>query len=291
MPTESVGPFLKHARETQGLSLDQVASVTRIQLKYLQALEEEQFAALPEPVFTKGFVRTYARSLGMDEQDVLRRFSEASNEYFGRGQQEQEHERVRLKIEEEKRGKPNRTVILILIVVIVLGLGLYLSKQQQPIPPSTPETTESPSVSSLLPAEEETETPPLPQAIEQPSEPIVDTEPTTGSAVTEPPPVDLPRVAVSPKPVKPKTPSVSPTPGSLLMELEATQLTWVVVKSDENAPEEALLQPRQRTTWKATEQFTLTLGNAGGVRVWLNGKSRGPFGKQGEIIREVVIRD
>jgi len=289
MTTESIGPFLQHARETQGLSLDQVASTTRIQLKYLQAIEEEQFAALPEQVFTKGFVRTYARSLGMDEQDVLRRFSQARNEYFGRDQQEDE--RVQLNMKEEKRGKPNRTVILILIVVIVLGLGLYLSRQQQPTPPSTPETTESPSVSSRLPAEEETKTPPVPQVIEQRSEPIVDSEPTTVSAVPGPPPVDLPRVGDSPKPVKPKTPSVSPTPGPLLMELEAIQLTWVVVKSDENEPEEALLQPKQRTSWKAKEQFTLTLGNAGGVRVWLNGKSRGPFGKQGEIVREVVIRD
>ena len=86
MPTESIGPLLKHARETQGLSLDQVASATRIQRKYLQALEDEQFSVLPEPVFTKGFVRTYARSLGMDEHDVLRRFSEASKAYFGTGQ-------------------------------------------------------------------------------------------------------------------------------------------------------------------------------------------------------------
>ena len=85
MPTESIGPLLKHARETQGLSLDQVASATRIQRKYLQALEDEQFAVLPEPVFTKGFVRTYARSLGMDEHDVLRRFSEAFKGIFWDG--------------------------------------------------------------------------------------------------------------------------------------------------------------------------------------------------------------
>ncbi|UCE63202.1 MAG: helix-turn-helix domain-containing protein [Nitrospirota bacterium] len=289
MPTESVGPLLKHARETQGLSLDQVASVTRIQLKYLQALEEEQFSALPEPVFTKGFVRTYARSLGMDEHDVLRRFSEASNKYFGTGQQE--HERVQSTTEEEKRGKPNRIAMGVLIGVIVLGLGLYLSRQQQPTPAPTPETTESPSVSSPLPMGEETETPPLPSLREHPREQEMDIGSKTISAEPDLPPVALPTVPDQSKPVKPKTPSVSTTTGPLLMELEATQLTWVVVKSDGKEPEEALLQPKQRTTWKANKQFTLTLGNAGGVRVWLNGKSRGPFGKQGQIVREVVIRD
>lgn len=286
MTTEPVGSYLKQARETQGLSLDQVASVTRIPLKYLQALEEEQFAALPEQVFTKGFVRTYARSLGMDEQDVLRRFSKASSEYFGRGQQE--HEQVQLKIEEGKRGKLNRTAIIILIGVILLGLGLLLSRQQQPPPPSTPETTESPSVSSPLPTEEETEMPPL---MGQTSEQEVDIKPNTVSAVPETSPAALPTVADQPKSGTPTPPSVSSTAGPLLMELEATQLTWVVVKSDENKPEEALLHPSQRTAWKATDQFTLTLGNAGGVLIWLNGKSQGPFGKQGEVVREVVIRD
>ncbi len=289
MPTESIGPLLKHARETQGLSLDQVASATRIQRKYLQALEDEQFAVLPEPVFTKGFVRTYARSLGMDEQDVLRRFSEASKAYFGTGQQE--HERVQSPIEEDKRGKPNRTALLILIVMVIVGFGLYLSRQQPPTPTSIPDTAESPPVSPPLTTEEATDTTPSPSLREQVSQQSVDIESTTVPAVPELPPVALPSVAEQPKPVKPKTPSVSTTTGPLLMELEATQLTWVVVKSDGKEPEEALLQPKQRTTWKAKKQFTLTFGNAGGVRVWVNGESRGPFGKQGQIVREVVIRD
>lgn len=289
MTTESVGPYLKHARETQGLSLDQVASVTRIQLKYLQAIEEEQFAVLPELVFTKGFVRTYARSLGMDEQDVLRRFSRTWNEYVGRGQQEEEP--VQLPPEEEKRGTPNRTVLVILIAVMVVGIGLYVSRQHQPTPSTTPETAEIPFVTSPPPAEKETERLPPPPVTDETREKRVNVESTTVTPVQTLPPVALPEVADQPKPVKPATPSVSRTPGPLLMELEATQLTWVVVKSDENKPEEALLQPKQRTTWKAKEQFTLTLGNAGGVRVWLNGKSRGPFGKKGQIVREIVIRD
>ena len=286
MSTDSVGPLLKQARETHGLSLDQVASVTRIQLKYLQALEEEHFAALPEPVFTKGFVRAYARALGLDEQDVLRRFSEASTVYYGRGQPEPE--RVQVDIEEEKPRNRNRTAIVILIGVMVLGLGLYLSGQRQPAPSPTPETIVSPSVSSPTPTEEITETP---QVIEPASVQPLDSESNTVPAEPELPRVALPSGAAQPIPVNPKNPEVSPIPGLLLMELEATQLTWVVVKSDEKEPEEALLQPNQRTTWKAHEQFTLTLGNAGGVRIWLNGESRGPFGKHGQIVREVVLRD
>ena len=79
---DSVGEYLKEAREAQGMSLDQVASLTRIQLQFLQALEDEDFVKLPEHVFTKGFVRTYARSLGIDEDEALRRFSETAGSFY-----------------------------------------------------------------------------------------------------------------------------------------------------------------------------------------------------------------
>lgn len=310
MNSESIGPYLKQARETQGLSLDQVASLTRIQPKYLLALEEEEFADLPEQVFTRGFVRTYARSLGMDEQDVLRRFSQASSGYYERGQQE--HHRVQQKLEEERRGKLNRNLVIVISAVVVLIVGLLLAGQESPPPPSVPEPTPSHSEALPAPTEGETETAVL---NDHSGEEEVDLEKNDVSALPttppDPPPVVAnppepdtakppkpevterakPEVAESPKPQPAAPPVVSSTAGPLRMELEATQMTWVVVKSDENEPQEALLQPGQQTTWEATEQFTLTLGNAGGIRVKLNGKSRGPFGKQGEVVREVVLRN
>jgi cytoskeleton protein RodZ len=290
MTSESIGPYLKQAREAQGLSLDQVASVTRVQLKYLQAIEDEHFTALPEQVFTKGFVRTYARSLGIDEQDVLQRFTRSWDEYFGRGQREDEH--VQSRREEQKPRKSNRTAMVILIGIVVLGIGLYLSREpKQPNPSLNPETLESTSVPSPSLPKNETNPPQLPPIREESAKTERDMEPINGPGVPELPPVALPSVAIKPKPVKTPPPTVTKPSGPLLMELEATQLTWVVVKSDENKPKEALLQPKQRTTWKAKEQFILTLGNAGGVRIWLNGESRGPFGKQGQIVREIVIRN
>ncbi len=75
---ESVGEILRKAREAQGLSLEQVAALTKIQEPFIKALEEGHFEALPERVFAKGFVRTYARSLGIDEDDAVRQFSETS---------------------------------------------------------------------------------------------------------------------------------------------------------------------------------------------------------------------
>ncbi|MDE3035998.1 MAG: helix-turn-helix domain-containing protein, partial [Nitrospirota bacterium] len=68
---ESVGDFFKQVRETKGLTLDDVASKTRIHPEFLMALEEGNYARLPDQVFAKGFVRSYARSLGLDEEDAM----------------------------------------------------------------------------------------------------------------------------------------------------------------------------------------------------------------------------
>jgi hypothetical protein len=62
--------------------------------------------------------------------------------------------------------------------------------------------------------------------------------------------------------------------GSLVLDMEAVDLTWVVVQVDGASPHEALLRAGERVRWKAQDRFTLTLGNAGGVRVELNGKQQ-----------------
>ena len=69
---ESVGEFFKQVRETKGLTVDEVASKTRIRFDFVKALEDGNFAKLPDQVFAKGFVRSYARSLGLDEEDAVR---------------------------------------------------------------------------------------------------------------------------------------------------------------------------------------------------------------------------
>ena len=282
-----LGTYLKKSRETQGLSLDQVASLTRIQSKFLQALEDEEFQSLPEQVFTRGFVRTYARSLGLDEEDTLRRFSETSGEYYHQGQQAQQQAHVQL--QEEKRGKLNRNLVIIVTIIIIVALGFLLPRQQQSSsPPSSPGQESSQSVTSDLPSAENNE----PQ-LETTDMTSTQEEVEKVAIAEEPPPkIDTPPTSVSsPPPVQePSEPAVSLSTDPLRLEIEATQLTWVVVKSDNDSPQEALLQPGQLANWEAQQQFTLTLGNAAGVAVRLNGESRGPFGKPGEVVREVVLK-
>ncbi|MGH7235913.1 MAG: helix-turn-helix domain-containing protein, partial [Nitrospiraceae bacterium] len=139
----SVGEFFKQVREAKGLTLEEVASKTRIHPEFLKALEEGNFAKLPDQVFAKGFVRAYARSLGMDEDETIRRFGESAGAFYGR---QGELERLRLQqAEDERRRRANRKITVAAVGVALLGLVLLVSREQSTV--FTPHPTTEPASS------------------------------------------------------------------------------------------------------------------------------------------------
>ncbi|HET6278909.1 MAG TPA: helix-turn-helix domain-containing protein [Candidatus Polarisedimenticolia bacterium] len=70
----SFGETLKRERETRNISLREIAETTKINIRHLEALEADRFAALPGGVFNRGFVRAYADYLGIDADEAVRGF-------------------------------------------------------------------------------------------------------------------------------------------------------------------------------------------------------------------------
>jgi cytoskeletal protein RodZ len=68
---KTVGEVLKKARQEKQLSLEDIGRQTRISLKYLKAIEANDFAALPPATFSKGFMQNYAKAVSIDPQTVL----------------------------------------------------------------------------------------------------------------------------------------------------------------------------------------------------------------------------
>jgi cytoskeleton protein RodZ len=68
---DGVGEFLRRERELRHISLDDVAERTKISRRYLEAIEEEQYDRLPGETFVRGFIRSYAQSVGLDPTDTL----------------------------------------------------------------------------------------------------------------------------------------------------------------------------------------------------------------------------
>lgn len=68
----TLGETLRAAREEQQLTIQEIADRTKVRAEYLEALEEERYQMLPAKTYVTSFIRSYARFLGLDEQEALR---------------------------------------------------------------------------------------------------------------------------------------------------------------------------------------------------------------------------
>jgi cytoskeletal protein RodZ len=73
---ESLGHFLRRERELRQMSLEEIAQTTRIPMRMLQHIEDDQLDLLPGEVFARGFLKSYARSVGVAVDDVLTRYGD-----------------------------------------------------------------------------------------------------------------------------------------------------------------------------------------------------------------------
>ena len=70
----TLGEFLRHERERRGITIEQVASATKISVRLLHLLESDQYVELPAKPFVRGFVNSYCRFIGIDPKEVLIRY-------------------------------------------------------------------------------------------------------------------------------------------------------------------------------------------------------------------------
>ena len=75
MPSKPFGEHLKREREMRGVSLEEISAATRIAPRFLAALEREQWELLPGGVFNRGFIRSVARYLGLDEDSLVAEYA------------------------------------------------------------------------------------------------------------------------------------------------------------------------------------------------------------------------
>jgi beta-lactam-binding protein with PASTA domain/transcriptional regulator with XRE-family HTH domain len=126
-----VGGVLRAARESKGLSLAQAEKATRIRQKYIEALEEDRTADLPEPVFVKGFLRNYAILLGLNAQEVIDRWR---NEHGVKKEAADVHTEI------EPLRTPSRltpAMLTLVLALIVFSIVMYYLYQQYAAPPVT----------------------------------------------------------------------------------------------------------------------------------------------------------
>ncbi len=130
-----LGAILRAAREAKGATLPAAEKATRIRQRYLEALEEERIADLPEPVFVKGFIRNYAIFLGLDPQEMLGLY---------RGERGLKKDVADVQPEIEPLRTPSRVtpaLLTVALAVVVFMLVMYYLYQQYAAPPPQPTPT------------------------------------------------------------------------------------------------------------------------------------------------------
>jgi cytoskeletal protein RodZ len=75
MSSTPFGEHLRREREMRGVSLDEISAATRISTRFLEAIEKDQWDQLPGGVFNRGFIRSIARFLGLDEDSLVAEYA------------------------------------------------------------------------------------------------------------------------------------------------------------------------------------------------------------------------
>src|SRR5579862_955412 len=75
MSSTPFGEHLRREREMRGVSLDEISAATRISTRFLEAIEKDQWERLPGGVFNRGFIRSIARFLGLDEDSLIAEYA------------------------------------------------------------------------------------------------------------------------------------------------------------------------------------------------------------------------
>lgn len=117
---QSLGEYLRQERDRLGITLEQVASATKIGVKTLQALESDHYADLPAKPFIRGFVISYSRFIGLDAKEVLTQYGRFIDErYTERPNRESDYSGYAF---EKREGEQSRTILwLVMGGFIVFG--------------------------------------------------------------------------------------------------------------------------------------------------------------------------
>jgi len=250
-----LGDLLRRSREELGLTLEDVQTITCIQRRYLEALEQERFEELPDSVVGRGFLRSYASVLKLDPEVLVGMFEGLTRSLDAPddGAMLSEKGILYKDIPISTSGRtPSDFLVAILAVLVIVGglVGAFYVFQGQ-----------------LLPLLEEARG---------------SVSPTEEAVFILPTPTPLPTLT--------PTPTNTPTPvyyTGVTVELRITDESWVQVFVDGVKEFEGILRPGDEKHWNGQKQVAVRVGNAGGVEAIVNGESMGRMGQRGQVVDQI----
>jgi len=282
-PTQDFGAFLRQARERQGISLRQIADTTKIALPALEALERNDISRLPGGLFSRAFVRAYAREAGLDVNEAVRRFVARFPEASGEESPvpyDPNPDHIPLD-EQPSTGRGWRAVgwaLPILLVIAYFGFGGRVPFWTDKTAPSTPAVLEQPAVPPPPAVAEEL---PITHPPEEPAAvPPQAVQPAAGEAGAAPAPANAAVQAEAPPAAS--TGEALPE-GVLRLTLAPSEECWVSVRADGASVFSGLLPARSRRDFDVKGEVMLSVGNAGVLAFAINGQPGRALGDRGQV--------
>ncbi len=261
----SFGDRLQREREMRGITLEEIAEATKIGTRSLRALEEQDFDKLPGGIFNKGFVRAYARYLGLDEEQAVADYLAALSEAQAAGKTTRQEpgandvspERDIFLPEVEDSGPmrlPLGPIAVVVVVAVLLFSGWrYYTRNglpklrhvraaaQQPSPPAA--KTPAPADASR-----------------------------SGTNTAQPAP-DALRSGANAVPAK----------DGFVVRVKAKEDSWISIVADGKPVMSAVMPKDSEKSVRAQQSVVLKTGNATGIDLFYNGKLVPPLSPDGKV--------
>lgn len=253
-PLTDFGERLRRARESRGISLRQVANVTRITVRALEAVERNDLSRLPGGIFTRAFVRAYAAEVGLDPELTLREFlaqcpgegavipTSAPDTIDGMGAGSW-RERVSI-----------RHLALLILLLALAGATIYAFVRWN----GTRQPRAEPAVRSR--------------------------ERAVGSREA------AVRLPVAPAVVQASNPAAAAV-APLTIEAVARGPCWVSAQADDGSRVERMLASGDRFAVTAARALVLKTGDAGALALRINGQQARPLGTSGQVVTLRIATD
>jgi cytoskeleton protein RodZ len=292
--TSGVGAYLREARERAGISVRAVATATKISVPTLEALERDDVSRLPGGIFVRSFVRAYAREVGLDPDEAVRRlvtrFPDASVEesptpYLANPE--------KIVVDDEPgAGRLWRIVgwsLPLVLIVVYFGFGGRLTWWRQSARTAAPRAEQQaepvPAGSAPVLTTPIAAPPAAPSSAPGTEEPVAAGSPEPGAAAVPPG-----AAAAGPKPLPadaPQSPDAASAAavgeGRFNLTLAPRARCWVTIRSDGKIVFAGTMKAGDRQDLVLGGEVSLTVGDAGAMDFAINGHPARSLGGEGQV--------
>ena len=284
-----VGADLTTARERTGLSIEEMAAQLRIRPEYLEALEQGRIGVLPATAYAVAFLRAYGRALGLDADELVRRFKNEAASVVSR------RPKLAFPAPVPRRGVPASAMMML---GLALTVGAYAAwyklapsrpaqvQTVEPVParlaslvsPPPPPPAATPAPAPAVVGQTAPPAAPVPSAASVPATPDQTADLSPGSAAAATPPAPTP------------PPDRAGDASSTGLALHASADAWVQVRV-RNGPVLFSRILHSGETWAipARTDLLMTTGNAGGTELIKDGVVSSPLGGPGVVRRDLPL--